>query len=356
MLSIGIVGLPNVGKSSLFNALTKAENALSANYPFATIDPNQAIIAVPDNKIDELSKISNSKKTIPATIEFYDIAGLVKGAHKGEGLGNQFLSHIRDTNVIVHLVRAFNDDNIIHIPGEVNPKRDIDIINTELILADLSTISKLISGLEKTVKSNPKTKIIITELMDIKNQLDQGVIPDYGQYESEVWHYIKSINLLTAKTMIYVFNTSESDLVSFDGSTYIQKGATCINICVALENEIKDLPSQEALELLDALGLKYSGLERLSAICYDALNLQSFYTTGPEESRAWTIHMGDSAPKAAGVIHTDFENKFIKAEIISYEDFMANGGWMAAKEAGKMRLEGRDYIMQKDDIVIFKHG
>ena len=352
-LSIGIVGLPNVGKSTLFNALTNS-NILAANYPFATIEPNTGIVPIPDERLTKLSEIYNAKKIIPATVTFVDIAGLVAGASKGEGLGNQFLANIRSCDAIVHVVRAFSDGNVQHVDAEVDPKKDISVINTELALADLSTVDNRLPKLEKEAKLNPKLAPVLQALQSAKSTLDGGGMLFATDIDLGL---LEDLHFLTAKPVIYLFNVDEETLSNESKKTELANlvsPARSLFVCAKLEDELKNLDEVDRAELLESYGQLESGLVQLIHEAYETLGLQSYLTAGEVEVRAWTIHKGWTAPQAAGVIHTDFEKGFIAAQVVDYNDLVAAGSEAAAKAAGKMRTEGKTYIMQPNDIVEFR--
>ena len=353
--SIGIVGLPNVGKSTLFKAITKKQVDI-ANYPFCTIEPNVGIVAVPDERLDVLTQMSKSAKTTPTTIEFYDIAGLVKGAHSGEGLGNQFLSHIREADAIVQVVRVFGDSNIIHTTNKVDPKSDIETINLELNFADMVTVKKRVDAVAGRAKTGAKDAKQEYEFFSrLLAHLEKGLpARDFSRTEEEK-PVVKQLNLLTDKPMLYVANTDESgpfDSVSYQ--KYFSPNNNPVVISAKIEAELSELPPEEAKEYMKELGINESGLDRLIRASYELLGLITFLTTGPEETRAWTIKKGSSAPQAAGVIHTDFEKGFIRAETISYNDFTACGGESGARDKGLLRLEGKEYVVQDGNIMHFR--
>jgi len=351
-LSVGIVGLPNVGKSTLFNALTRSKQANVQNYPFCTIDPNVGVVEVPDDRLEKLAEISKSKKTIPTIIEFVDIAGLVAGASKGEGLGNKFLSHIREVDAIVQVVRAFSDANVVNTQGKVDPKSDAEIINIELALADLATVQKRIEALQNAVK-NPANKEALRQLEiteKICDAIKKGQLVRSLDLSDDEKELIRDLNLLTIKPVLYVLNADENKQSEIPK---IDPHSEQIEISAKLEAELADLPADEALEYLKSLGLQESGLDKLIKATYKLLNLITFLTSGEPETRAWTVRAGTKAREAAGVIHTDFIKGFIKADVISWQDFVTLGGWPHLKESGKMRLEGKEYVVHDGDVIYF---
>lgn len=362
-MKLGIVGLPNVGKSTLFNSLTKA-GAESANYPFCTIDPNVGVVPVPDERLDVLGKMHESKKIVPAVIEFVDIAGLVKGASKGEGLGNQFLSNIREVDAIVHVVRCFEDTNIVHVDGSIDPMRDIETINLELIFSDVEILERRIAKASRGAKNDKKLAKEVALLERLKKFLEDGrLAKNFEMDDEDEEEWFAGYNLLTAKPVIYAANVIEDDLAD-DGASNEQvakvrkyaeeESSEVFVICAQIEQEIAELEEDEKKMFLEELGLKESGLEKLIRASYRLLGLISFLTTGPDETRAWTITQGTKAPQAAGKIHTDFERGFIRAEVVSYDNLIANNGMNGAKEKGLVRSEGKEYVVQDGDVVLFR--
>ena len=356
----GIVGLPNVGKSTLFNALTKA-GIQAANYPFCTIEPNVGVVAVPDPRLDTLAEIVKPERVIPTSMEFVDIAGLVAGASKGEGLGNQFLANIRETDAIVQVVRCFANDDVIHVAGKVDPAADIEVINTELALADLDTVQKAVDRLTKQAKSgqNKEASAKLELVKEVAEVLDAGHSVRSMKLDSEKQALLHDLHLLTSKPLMFIANVDET---GFENNPLLdqvrelaaREGATVVPVCATTEAELIDLEGEDKAMFLEEMGLEEPGLDRVIRAGYDLLGLQTYFTAGVKEVRAWTIKRGMTAPQAAGVIHTDFEKGFIRAEVVSYDDFVAYGGEKGAKEAGKARLEGKDYVMHEGDIVHFR--
>lgn len=354
-LTIGIVGLPNVGKSTLFNALTR-QTILAANYPFATIEPNVGVVNLPDERLNTLAEIFGSAKIIPATVSFVDIAGIVKGASEGEGLGNQFLANIREAHAIAQVVRVFEDENVTHVDGKVDPTSDMETINTELILADLQTLENAIPKLEKQVTGKKADKATLDAYVAAQKVLEEGSTV-FSASSSLDMEQLAGLNLLTAKPQIYVFNADDGVLGDEAKKAELERlvaPAQAVFLDAKLESELVELSEEEAREMLELNGLEESGLDQLARVGFQTLGLQTYLTAGPKEARAWTINKGDTAPEAAGVIHTDFQRGFIKAEVVSFEDLVAAGSMNEAKAAGKVRLEGKDYIMQDGDVVEFR--
>ncbi|MBE9168927.1 redox-regulated ATPase YchF [Pleurocapsales cyanobacterium LEGE 06147] len=360
MLRAGIVGLPNVGKSTLFNALVANAKADAANFPFCTIEPNVGVVAVPDERLEVLAKISRSEKIVPARIEFVDIAGLVKGASKGEGLGNQFLANIREVDAIVHVVRCFDDDDIIHVSGSVDPVRDIEVINLELALADLAQIERRIERVRKQARNNKDAQAEMDILERLSAVLNEGKSARQVSLSQEERESIESLGLLTAKPIIYAANVTEDDLAT--GNDWVEKvravaateQAKVVVVSAQVESELVELSESERQDFLNALGVEEGGLKSLIKATYELLGLRTYLTTGPQETRAWTIPAGTKAPQAAGVIHSDFERGFIRAETIAYSDLVETGSMAAAKEKGLVRSEGKDYVVQEGDVLLFR--
>jgi ribosome-binding ATPase len=361
-LGIGIVGLPNVGKSTTFNALTKTQNAEAANYPFCTIEPNKAVVPLPDARVDKLVAMVKPERTIYATVEFFDIAGLVRGASKGEGLGNQFLANIRETAAIVHVVRCFEDENVIHVSAQIDPRDDIEVINTELMLADLQQLENKIDKLVRQVRGEKKLQPVLDLAYELKALLETGKpVTAHPDRTSEAYLLLNSeMRFLTGKTVIYAANVDEAHLV--DDNEYVQivravaaeQNAEVVKLCAKLEEEMAGLTDEERHEFLASLGVEETGLDQVIRKGFDALHLINYFTAGPKEVRAWTISKGWKAPQAAGVIHTDFERGFIRAEVIPYADYVRLGSEAAAKAAGVMRVEGKEYVVQDGDIMHFR--
>lgn len=352
-LSLGIVGLPNVGKSTLFNALTR-NNVVAANYPFATIEPNEGVVSLPDPRLDKLAELFGSQRVVPAPVTFVDIAGLVKGASEGAGLGNKFLAHIRECDAICQVVRVFVDDDVTHVTGRVDPQSDIEVVETELILADLQTLERATGRLEKEARTNKARKPVYDAALRAQQVLDAGKTLFAAGVDAAA---LRELNLLTTKPFLYVFNADEAvltDPARVGELRALVAPADAVFLDAAIESELTELDDESAAELLESIGQSERGLDALARAGFHTLKLQTFSTAGPKEARAWTIHQGDTAPKAAGVIHSDFEKGFIKAEIVSYDDLVAAGSMAAAKAAGKVRIEGKDYVMADGDVVEFR--
>ena len=360
-MKLGIVGLPNVGKSTMFNSITKA-GAECANYPFCTIEPNVGVVAVPDERLDELTKMYEPEKTTHAVVEFVDIAGLVKGASKGEGLGNKFLSHIRECDAICEVVRCFENSNIVHVDGSIDPIRDIETINLELIFADIDTVNKRLERAKKNLKADKKYQQEIDLLNRVKENLEKGISARALEFNEDEQEIIKDMFLLTIKPILYIANISEEQIENAENDENVLKvkeyakkeNAEVVSLCVKIEEELSGLDDSDKQEMLEALGLNESGLDKVIKKSYDLLGLMSFLTAGKPEVRAWTIKKGTKAPEAAGKIHSDIQRGFIKAEIVSYNDLMREGSMAAAREKGLVRSEGKEYVMQDGDIVLFK--